>query len=132
MKTLSMTAILAALVTFGSLFVGCSSMPRPGEPEYIREQVYQCRVLCTNSEVSITKIQGLDCVCNKAQPQNMIFSPIINNNVSGGSSAAPASAPQVFALPTQPVSIPYELTPTGKGVTIKDNTGRSITSQVKE
>jgi len=134
MKNLIKTVTVVATLTLISVFSGCASASRPGEPEYIREQVYQCRVLCTNGEVSITKIEGLDCVCNKLDKQSLIFSPIINNNLSGGSSPVSQYIPAAQSAPIVQVMQPSStnLVPNGTGTTVQDATGRIITSQVKE
>lgn len=126
-----MVKIMISLV-FLLWLASCSSTPKPGEPDYVREQVYQCRVLCAGGEVSITKIQGLDCVCNKPEKQTLLFAPIINNNIAGGggaaSSPAQTSQPPVYVVSPQASN----LTPNNNAASVTDASGRVIFSQTKE
>jgi hypothetical protein len=117
---------------------GCSSTPSKGSPEYIKEQVYQCRSLCANAEVNIAQIEGLNCVCNKPQ-QPFIYNPIVTG--SNGKSQAPMTVMPQPQAQVQPIIInggnassPKErvLTPHENAIEVTDSTGRQIFSQVSD
>ena len=136
------------------LLVGCASGPQIGSPEYIENQVFQCRKLCANGEVNIAQIKGLDCVCGKPQ-QPVIYNPIvtginpIQNSVPQNSYTPPTSIPVVTSPPVQTPSNKEPTAPDPRpsvvapstaspnlevkpdAAVVKDAVGRMIYSQVK-
>jgi hypothetical protein len=107
----------------------CSSVPEKGTPEYIREQVYQCRVLCANAEVNIARIEGLDCVCSK--PQTPVFyNPIVTGSNGANRSDSTHTVEYVNRTPSV-LSVQNDLEPKNGAAQVIDAQGRAIFSQTK-
>lgn len=113
-------------LAIAALFL-CGCATSKGTPEYIREQVYQCRVLCANAEVNIARIEGLDCVCSK--PQTPIFyNPIVTGS-NGTSRSETLRTEIVNRSPSVVSNTVTELEPKGEGFV--NSQGRSVFSQSK-
>ncbi len=119
-------ALILMLVT-----TACSTAPSKGSPEYIREQVFACRSLCANGEVNITKIEGLDCVCNKPQ-QPFIYNPMMGGSAGGGGSSSSSSGSSGAGTSGVAAQPSPQLTLSPNAAHAVDATGRNIYSQVKE
>ncbi len=117
-----MRYVVFTLFSLGVL-AGCASGPQVGSLDYIDRQVYQCRELCSAGTVDVTRIEGLNCVCNTRKEAPIFYNPMLS-----GSSGA--QAPIVIREP----AATFVNSPTVRddATKVQDASGRTIFSQGKE